>query len=123
VAVGAGVNVDAATETTTGPIANGSKIQLKRVLLNSVRVGNLTAKNVSCGVFPADITSAKALLGMSFLGKFKFELNARASELSLQRVDAEVTATKKRKKPTPKHVVKKTVKKSATEIPSDDPQE
>jgi aspartyl protease family protein len=114
-----GIYVDAATEMTPAQIANGSKIQVKRVLLNSVRVGNLTAKDVSCGVLPANITSAKTLLGMSFLGQFKFDFNARASELSLQRVDAEVTATKKRKKPTPKHTVKKSVK----QVPSDDPQE
>ncbi len=122
VAVDAGVNVDAATETMTGRIANGSKTQVKqvkRVLLNSVRVGKFTAENVSCGVLPANSTSAKALLGMSFLGQFKFELNAGASELSLLRVDAEVTATRKKKKPTPKHTVKKSVKR----VPSDDPQE
>jgi aspartyl protease family protein len=118
VAVDAGVNVDAAIETTTGQVGGGSKIQTQRVLLNSVRVGNLTAKDVSCGVLPANITSAQALLGMSFLSQFKFELNARSSVLSLQRVDAEATATRK-KKPLPKHTVKKSVKR----IPSDNPQE
>ena len=117
VAVGAGVKVNAATETTTIKAAGGSEIQAKRVLLKSVRVGSFTAKNVLCDVFPPRSTSAKAVLGKSFLGQFKSELNAGGSELSLARVDAELAANKKKKKSTPKH----TFKKSVQPVPTDDP--
>ncbi len=119
VAVEAGVNVDAATETTPVQTADGSRVQAKHVLLKSVRVGSFTAKKVSCGVLPAKDTSAKAVLGMSFLGQFKVELNAGSSELSLLRADAEGAATRRRKKPTPKHTLKKSVKP----VPSDNSQE
>jgi clan AA aspartic protease (TIGR02281 family) len=119
VAVGAGAKVDTTSETKTIQTADGSKVQAKRVLLRSVRVGCFTAKNVSCDVFPAKITSAKAVLGMSFLGQFKVELNAGASELALMRTDADPTPARKKKKPTPKH----TLKKSVRPIPSGDAQQ
>ncbi len=117
VAVGAGVKVNPATETTTIQTAGGSQIQAKRVLLTSVRVGSFTAKNVLCDVFPPRSTSARAVLGKSFLGQFKGELNAGGSELSLARVDAEVTRHSKKKKSTPKH----TLKTSVQPVPTDNP--
>lgn len=119
VAVDAGVNVDGATETITGQIANGAKIQLKHVMLNSVRVGKFTAENVSCGVLPANSASAKPLLGMTFLGRFKFELNANASELSLLRVDADAPAAQRKKKATPKRPVKKLARPAPSSVPQE----
>jgi hypothetical protein len=126
-AVDASVPVDFPTATkpafasTTKPARKdfGSTSEPKHVLLSSVRVGSITLKNVSCGVYPADMRTAKAVLGLSFLGQFKYEVNAVASELSLVRVDAEAVATHKTKKSTRKHPVKK----AATHVPSDVPQE
>jgi len=116
VAVGAGVKVDAATEATTVRAADGSQVRVKRVRLKSVRVGSFAAKNVLCDVFPAKSTSVKAVLGKSFLGQFKGELNAGGSDLSLARVDADVAPNKK-KKSTPKHALQKSVQP----VPSGDP--
>jgi aspartyl protease family protein len=118
-AVDAGVPVDAEATTKRSRKDAGSKSEPKRVLLSSVRVGSITLKNVSCGVYPANARTAKAVLGLSFLGQFKYELNAVASELSLVRVDGEATVAHKTKKSTRKHIVKR----SPAQIPSDEPQE
>jgi gag-polyprotein putative aspartyl protease len=103
VAVDAGVKVDAAPETTTRT-ADGSEAPAKRVLLKSVRVGSFAAKNVVCHVLAAENTTAKGVLGSSFLKQFKSELNAGGTELSLRRSDAAATTHKKKKT---KHTSKK----------------
>jgi aspartyl protease family protein len=118
-ALDAGLKVDAPTETPAKSADVFSKTPPTPVILKSVRVGSFTAKNVACGVLPAKNTSAKAVLGMSFLGQFKFEISAGGSELSLLSVDGEPATTKRKKKPAPKHVHKKSVNPA----PSDNPQE
>jgi clan AA aspartic protease (TIGR02281 family) len=117
VAVDAGIHVDTAPETTTVLLANGSKVEAKRVKLKSVRLGSFAVKNVSCDILPAANTTAQATLGLSFLSHFKYEINAATSELSLTRADA--AATHKRKKSTTKHAHKK----SSKTAPSDEPTE
>jgi len=119
-AVDAGVPVDAEVTTKRSRKDAGSnKSEPKRVLLSSVRVGSITLKNISCGVYPANVRTAKPVLGLSFLGQFKYELNVVASELSLVRVDGEAAVTHKAKKSTRKHIAKR----SPAHIPSDEPQE
>jgi clan AA aspartic protease (TIGR02281 family) len=119
-ALDAGAHVDA----TSVPSDLGSKSEVKQVTLSSVRVGSITAKNVACGVYPAKMKAAKAVLGLSFLGQYKYEINAPASELSLVRVDAEATTGHRKKKTTTKHIAKKSVRhKPAEEQPQEQPQE
>ena len=115
-AVDAGIHVDAAPETTTVVLADGSKVEAKHVNIKSVRVGSFAAKNVACDILPAAKTTAQATLGLSFLKHFKYDINAATSELSLTRADAH-TAGRHKKKSTTKH----TPKKSSTTTPSDEP--
>jgi clan AA aspartic protease (TIGR02281 family) len=115
-AIDAGIHVDAAHETTTVVLADGSKVEAKRVQLKSVRVGSFAVKNVSCDILPASNTTAQATLGLSFLSHFKYEIKAATSELSLARANA---ASRHKKKSTTKH----TLKKSSTTTPSDEPTE
>ncbi|MGE3316032.1 MAG: TIGR02281 family clan AA aspartic protease [Planctomycetaceae bacterium] len=80
-------------------IADGSRINGRLTKLPSVRVGQFTATDVECAVLGPEATDAPALLGMSFLGKFKFELNAQSSQLSLMRVDGDEPNSRNTKKP------------------------
>ena len=54
-----------------------------------VRVGEFEAENVDAAVLDAVATDAEPLLGMSFLGNFKFEINTSAKTLKMLRVNAE----------------------------------
>ncbi|HBE64066.1 MAG TPA: TIGR02281 family clan AA aspartic protease [Rhodopirellula baltica] len=68
-------------------MANGDEISAKRVELDSVRVGQFEAKNVSCAVLEPIATRADPMLGMSYLGEFKFEIDAAQKSLSMLRVE------------------------------------
>ena len=70
-------------------IADGSKIPGKLITLESVRLGKFTAKNVDCVVLGRKAKNAPSLLGMSFLGQFKFELDAAKGELKMVSVETE----------------------------------
>ena len=67
----------------------GTKISGRLKKLDSVRVGKFTVNDVECAVLGPEATEATPLLGMSFLGQFKFELNSQAAELSLMQIDEE----------------------------------
>jgi aspartyl protease family protein len=69
-------------------LADGRRILAKAVVIDSVRVGKFTAENVECIVLGEQAVGVKPLLGMSFLGKFKFELDAAQSELKLVKVES-----------------------------------
>jgi len=68
-------------------IADGSTIQGRLVTLDKVRVGKFTVENVEAAILGPEAVSAEPLLGMSFLGKFKFELIAQESKLRLVKVE------------------------------------
>ena len=70
-------------------IADGSTISGKLVILDSVRMGKFVATNVECAVLGPEAVNAPNLLGMSFLGNFKFELDAAKSELKMMTVETE----------------------------------
>jgi clan AA aspartic protease (TIGR02281 family) len=113
-AIAAGVKVDAAGTKTSVQLADGSKVDAKRVYLKSVRVGSFTAKHVICGVLPEDNTTAKAVLGKSFLGQFKGSVDS--GELSLVRGGTESASRKKR-------TAARHVRKSAKAATTDDTQQ
>lgn len=84
-------------------LADGRRIPGKLVKLASVRVGKFTAENVDCIVLGEEATEAPPLLGMSFLGQFKFELDATQAQLKMVKVDSgepAPSATKSKKKKT-----------------------
>ncbi|WDQ15552.1 retropepsin-like aspartic protease family protein [Rhodopirellula sp. P2] len=68
-------------------MANGDEISAKRVKLDSVRVGQFEAKEVSCAVLEPIASRADPMLGMSYLGEFKFEIDAAQKSLSMLRVE------------------------------------
>ena len=78
-----GIYVGADAPDVRVQIADGSIIPGKLVILDSVRVGKFTAENVECVVLGPKAKAAPSLLGMSFLGKFKFELNANEGTLTM----------------------------------------
>jgi clan AA aspartic protease (TIGR02281 family) len=104
-AIDAGVKLGPAAQSVTVQTADGAKTQAQRATLKSVRIGSFSANNVSCGVLPETDKSGKAVLGKSFLSKFKADLNTGASELSLARLGTEAAHTTKR---TPRHRAKTT---------------
>jgi aspartyl protease family protein len=94
VALDCGVTVDEADPEISIVIANGQRIKGRLTKLDSVRVGKFEAKDVSCAVLGPEARGAQPLLGMSFLGRFNFELNAQGSRLSLMKLDTETTGAK-----------------------------
>jgi aspartyl protease family protein len=70
-------------------LADGSVIPGVVKTLASVRVGKFTVSNVECIVLGPEAVNAEPLLGMSFLGNFKFEVNADAKTLTMVKVSAD----------------------------------
>lgn len=95
-AVASGIELTESDRPIELTIADGSRISGRLTTLPSVRVGQFSATDVECAILGPEATNAPALLGMSFLGKFKFELNAQSSQLSLMRVDSELSGDAKK---------------------------
>ena len=70
-------------------LADGSRIEGKRVTIPTVRVGQFTAENVDCAVLGPEASGAEPLLGMSFLGRFQFQVDAQERTLSMFQVQTE----------------------------------
>jgi hypothetical protein len=65
-----------------------------------MRLGQFTAKNVEAVVLSPSVSGAEPLLGMTFLGNFKFELDAGKSVLSMIDIgDGKSQPAKSRTKP------------------------
>lgn len=67
-------------------LADGSQIEGRRKIIPSVRVGKFTVEKVECAVLGEQAANAEPLLGMSFLGNFKFEVNADAKTLTMVKI-------------------------------------
>jgi len=67
-------------------IANGQTYLAKMVTIPIVRVGGAVARNVECTVDPPQNSSSPLLLGMSFLKRFQWKLNAVESKLIFSEV-------------------------------------
>ncbi len=68
-------------------LADGRTIGARAVTLPRVRVGRFEIENVDAAVLDAVANDAEPLLGMSFLGNFKFELDAGDKSLKLLTVE------------------------------------
>jgi len=97
-----GIELKSTDPDITVGLADGRRIPAKLTRLETVRVGKFTADNVECVVLGEEATEAPPLLGMSFLGQFKFELDAAQSQLKMVKVDSGEPApsTKVKKKKT-----------------------
>ncbi|MEM6778976.1 MAG: retropepsin-like aspartic protease [Planctomycetota bacterium] len=67
-------------------LANGQPIAARQMRLPSVRIGEFEAKDVAAVILGPEATNADPLLGMSYLKRFEFELDAPNRELKLLRV-------------------------------------
>jgi len=67
-------------------LADGRVIEGHRKIIPSVRVGKFTVEKVECAVLGEEAVNAEPLLGMSFLGHFKFELDADAKTLTMVKI-------------------------------------
>ena len=67
-------------------LANGDSIAARQVTLPSVRVGPFEATDVSAAVLTAAGENVQPLLGQSYLGRFRYEVNADAATLTLLQV-------------------------------------
>lgn len=67
-------------------LADGRQIEGWKMRLTSVRVGKFTVENVDCAVLGPEAVNAEPLLGMAFLGNFKFEIDASAKSLTMVKV-------------------------------------
>ncbi len=87
VAMRCGIMITANDRQIRLSLADGRTINGHLVMLDSVRVGQFIAKNVECAVLSREASNAPPLLGMSFLGKFKFQVDAQKETLTLVRVN------------------------------------
>lgn len=70
-------------------LANGQQITGRRVQLATVRVGAFEAKDVDAVVLEPIAGNAQPLLGLSYLDRYKFEINPTAKTLGLLNVVSE----------------------------------
>ncbi|QDT12570.1 hypothetical protein K239x_45800 [Planctomycetes bacterium K23_9] len=84
-----GIQVPADAPELRLVMANGSEIAAKAVILPRVRIGEFEAHNVRAAILHASANGAEPLLGMSYLGNFKFEINTSDKTLKMLRVAAE----------------------------------
>ncbi|MDZ7619303.1 MAG: retropepsin-like aspartic protease [Patescibacteria group bacterium] len=82
-----GISVSSLNPKITLVLADGRQIDAHLVQLKSVRVGKFTVENVDCAVLSPEATHAVPLLGMSFLGNFKFEVDSAESKLTMVKVE------------------------------------
>ena len=68
-------------------VADGRTISGYKMMLKSVRVGDFVVNDVECAVLGPEATNAPPLLGMTFLGDFKFEIDAGKATLRMTEVD------------------------------------
>lgn len=67
------VQIGSVTGTDVGKIVN----------IQTLKVGNMSATNVKCLVYDKSVSNADGILGMSFLSKFKFTIDADVRQLIL----------------------------------------
>jgi clan AA aspartic protease (TIGR02281 family) len=68
-------------------VANGAKVQGKRMTIPSVRVGKTTVRNVECAVMPEATGDVDPLLGQSFFKNLTIEFNQDTGRLKISKVD------------------------------------
>ena len=107
VAVECGLKLDSAVPVVA-MVADGSKVDSKKVVLDSVRVGKFTADHVECVVLPPEARTGHMLLGMTFLSRFNVSING--TELVLTKLDGDQAAAKPKKKPRASKSLRKTRK-------------
>jgi len=82
VASGLGINTGQLKQNVELVLADGSKKKAKFVMLDSVRVGSMIARNVGAAIIKEEPSAGiDGLLGMSFLSNFAFSINAEKQKI------------------------------------------
>jgi len=83
-----GMNLSRVVPDMQAQIANGSKVNAKRIILESVKVENSEAKNVDAAILldEAGDIGSDGLLGMSFLKRFNFKVDQKEKKLILEKL-------------------------------------
>ena len=68
-------------------VADGRRVEARRMVLESVRLAEFTVHNIDCLVLPTEAKEALPLLGGSFLRHFIFQVDQTARVLTMSRVD------------------------------------
>tara|TARA_R110002049_G_scaffold2750_2_gene21692 strand:+ start:562416 stop:563672 length:1257 start_codon:yes stop_codon:yes gene_type:complete len=84
-----GIKIPADAPKLNLVLADGRTIPARRVTLDKVRVGQFEAEEVDAAILDASAIGSQPLLGMSYLGNFKFEINTPEKSLKMLRVAAE----------------------------------
>ena len=82
--------------------ADGTKVTAKEMIIRTVTVGRLTAKNVTCIVMPTDKGDVAPLLGQSFLQRFDFKYTQGSGRLVLTKIEPDAAAGKSAKRDSPR---------------------
>jgi clan AA aspartic protease (TIGR02281 family) len=72
----AGITVGPGAPGVRMMVASGGQVEAKTVVAESLRVGRFVAENVECAVMPEQLKDAPALLGQSFLQRFRQTIDA-----------------------------------------------
>lgn len=83
-----GIDLDGIKQEVDLSVADGRQVKAKYVVLNSVRVKDITAHNVEAAVMLDDVEGAKfqdGLLGMSFLKRFNFKVDQKDNKLIIEK--------------------------------------
>lgn len=80
------LGVDTGGDPVVLRVADGRTVEATRAVIDSLRVGQFEIENVDAVVVKQSAQNVPALLGMSFLRHFKFELNADAATLTLTKI-------------------------------------
>ncbi len=83
-----GIDLGSIKQEVNLSVADGRQVKAKYVVLNSVRVKDITAKNVEAAVMLDNVEGAKfqdGLLGMSFLKRFNFKVDHKNNKLIIEK--------------------------------------
>jgi len=89
IAAKCGIEVDSSAPRIQLTLADNSVISGRLVTIAQVRVGKFIVENVECAVLGPEAINAPPLLGMSFLGNFKFEVDANDQSLRMIKVTSD----------------------------------
>jgi aspartyl protease family protein len=89
IADAAGISIPADADEVVLSLADGRRIPARLVTLQRVRVGPFEARDVEAVILSPEAGDAPPLLGMSFLGRYNFRINAADKSLSLVDVATE----------------------------------
>ena len=84
-----GIDLDRVKPDTIVQLADGRRVNAKRIILESIKVENVEADNVEVSILLDDVGGSgvnDGLLGMSFLKRFNFKVDYKDKKLILEKL-------------------------------------